>query len=823
MAGLFGTRAQVGALKQTSIQPTGIPGSTFVRPQERRVGGNASALAEALGGLNTALQNFATVKAVEDQDPQSRANQEWIARRQQMGLDQLREEAKNGTPDGIRIREDALNAMLGERANDDFRKAWLEFYNDEFDRTSGDAATEYERMRQEFAAGLPTEIARGSFYRLTKDHFSAWMQKDVEEKVSYAKQELNTTVVDSFRNSIDDARGICGKSAADAARIVFAKSASNRDFLGLSGAEQNETIFQTAQAYALAGDEEMARALLETARPGAGGKTIPALSTVPAYAEKSFRLIEQASITRRKEARKSGLSTMTADEALVDQGAFTEAEAEKRKGGGLYSDDELADMVGRSRRVRLATEAKWQAAKQKQELKAHSEREEDRLYAQAFAAMGRFGGINQIRDIDIPSPTGEGFKTVSRQQQIDAVVRMKEADFTSKQEELVKSGTAPEDARAQVNRLRVDWYAGNKIVNEEWQNTLNGIAGRASMDTLLQKGEVTAYLKDSAKLYRDLKATNPAYLSNVLTDAKSREFLEAYDNAVSNRRMPEDEALTYAAHVTAQPENLKAKSMISRDDADKLARSTLRGLGVDERSSNYAYVMDRVSNLSANGLTDKEIKRKIEEDILSTAVPINGMLVFDHRDLPDDFPELMQEEIKARFEARGKDFGITDPNDLYAVADGSETKWYVMSKSLGGLYPIGSEPITPQMLEARRGIKRAAQEDNVRKLVQAKDAERARLKAEYDADIERDRARIAFWRSKAGTGRGLSKAYADTVADDLERQLDDRMARDRDRIFLTPQQRMKKATDKILPPDEVEAWKKRNGIGERSARDNRGR
>ncbi len=54
MAGLFGTNAQIRPIKQTAIQPTGIPGSTFVRPQQREVGTNSQRLGEALAALNPA-------------------------------------------------------------------------------------------------------------------------------------------------------------------------------------------------------------------------------------------------------------------------------------------------------------------------------------------------------------------------------------------------------------------------------------------------------------------------------------------------------------------------------------------------------------------------------------------------------------------------------------------------------------------------------------------------------------------------------------------------------------------------------------------------
>jgi len=89
--------------------------------------------------------------------------------------------------------------------------------------------------------------------------------------------------------------------------------------------------------------------------------------------------------------------------------------------------------------------------------------------------------------------------------------------------------------------------------------------------------------------------------------------------------------------------------MVDISDADRIAKSTLRGLDVDERSANYEYVMDRISSMSRHGATEREIKDSIEKEILETAVPINGMLVFAKSDLPPDFPELMEIELQARF------------------------------------------------------------------------------------------------------------------------------------------------------------------------------
>lgn len=803
-SGLFGTGARVGPISQTTIQPTGIPGSTFVRAPMREAGGNLRALADALGGLNSALQNFASVQKQQEEDPQSRANKEWIARRQQMSIDELREEARIGSADGIRVREDALNALLGERANDDFRRHWLEFYNTEFDRTSGDAAAEYERLRQEYAAGLPSEIARGSFYRLTSGHFQSWMEKDVEEKVSYAKQEINTTVVASFRNAIDDALNVHGKSAEEAAKAVFEMSASNRDFLGLSGQEQNDTIFRIAEEFALQGREDIARALLEGTRVGADGKTVPPIVKIAGYTDKALRLLEGASKKRDQMVRDNGFHSFVDDDDKILRGAFTTADAEARRGTGLYTDAQLASMVDQSRRNRLSIENKAATEEQRRALRVHSELEEQRVYAQAYSAMSNMGGINRIQDVEIPSATGEGTRKLSKQQIVDAVVSRFEEDMTEHYETLVANGMDPDQARVASNRMRLDWYAGNKIVNEEWSNTLNGIAGRASVDTLLQKGEVSKYLADSAELYRQLKAVNPAYLSTFLKDDASKTFLETFDNAVSNRRMTTEDALNFAATWTAQPEGAKARQMIDHQDAEELATRTLRSLGLDARNSNYSRVMDRIATMSKEGnMTEPEIKKALENEILDTMVPINGVLVEEHADLPDDWPEFMQLELERVASEQGERLGIEDASDLYIVAVSGESKWEVRSKSLGGMR-VG-DAITPATIQAQRTKREAEQAELARKLREAKDAEKAEYQRQYDAEIAAERERIRFWQDAAGNRQRLRKSLAQGIAERLQRNLDERLSRDKDLRDFTPAERGRRRQENIRQQAERNA------------------
>ena len=77
---LFGTRIATPQLRQTALQPAGIPGSTYVRPQQYEAGSNLNALANALGGLNSSLQAFAARREQKANDPNDEANRLFSAK-----------------------------------------------------------------------------------------------------------------------------------------------------------------------------------------------------------------------------------------------------------------------------------------------------------------------------------------------------------------------------------------------------------------------------------------------------------------------------------------------------------------------------------------------------------------------------------------------------------------------------------------------------------------------------------------------------------------------------------------------------------------------
>lgn len=94
--GLFGTNTPRPQLQQTALRPAGIPGSTYVRPQQYEAGSNLNALANALGGLNSSLQAFAARREQKANDPNGDANRLFSAKVAQMSLPSCRQRRPRG-------------------------------------------------------------------------------------------------------------------------------------------------------------------------------------------------------------------------------------------------------------------------------------------------------------------------------------------------------------------------------------------------------------------------------------------------------------------------------------------------------------------------------------------------------------------------------------------------------------------------------------------------------------------------------------------------------------------------------------------------------
>ena len=155
------------------------------------------------------------------------------------------------------------------------------------------------------------------------------------------------------------------------------------------------------------------------------------------------------------------------------------------------------------------------------------------------------------------------------------------------------------------------------------------------------------------------------------------------------------------------------------------------------------------------------------------------------------FPELIYDELNAWFEESGEDYGVNDASDLVVITDGTEGQWWIYNKTTN--YPVGSRPITRRTLDERRQRREQEADARTAALREATGADAVKAKEEYDAGIRKEEARIEYWRNRADSTGRFASSYAAKVADDLQRRLDDRMARDR--LLIEEAPRVRKAAE----------------------------
>ena len=702
MAGLFNSGRTLAPSRAPSLRPAAAAAVSAERPVAIDTGGNAQALAEALAGLSGSVRSFLDTRDAIQSDPASLENREWVARAQTMNAEELAALAESGTHEGIRVREDALWSLMGEKAAADYRRDWSTYYNTEFDRTSGDADAEMEQRREEYAENLPSDMARAAFYRATDNFVDDFVGKDLNDKLGHAKGQIHGAIVDSFGMTAEDALA-GGASAEEAAAAVFDRSASNRQFLGLSGQEQNATVYAAAERAALNGDYDLAYALLHGERKGADGRTVPPLANTPEYAAKSYGLLQDARGVKRTEAREEGFSTFTEVEDQVNAGTFTKEKAEQYRGKGHFSDAELASKVEASAAVRQRTAAAAAKENAEHEAAAGLERRKGQVLASADHQLGALAGVTNIRDVEIPDKDGSGTITITKEEQIDAAVARREDEWRDRQDAMVKDGVPPDQAAAQINAERMAWYSGNNLENEEWSALFTGLPAMASVEILSAGGAGAIQVSRTAELYRTLKAQNPAYAQSLVGDADSRTFLEDYDRGIRVNRLTPEASLLQAARWAEMPEAQKAAMKPPVKVSQAVAERALKDTGADDTPANRAIVAQAVDDIGRQGLTEKAYHKEVGDYLKTSTVPVRGVLVPNHRDMPADFSTVMEARLSELDVSTAKKWNMDEgelKGDLYIVPVSGESKWAVFSKTLGN-QPTG-DYITPADLDAQR-------------------------------------------------------------------------------------------------------------------------
>ncbi|RWN95126.1 MAG: hypothetical protein EOS05_10015 [Mesorhizobium sp.] len=750
--GLFGTNVAAPSIRPVAIAPTGIPGSTYVRPQQKQVGGNLQALADSLGGLNNALQQFGAVSARADKDPDSEANRAFsdsIAGKSLEEVIKTMPEAKN------RIQKDGVLSLVGSKAAYEFRQHITEAYNNGgFDQAHGDFNSWVEGERQKYAKGLPDQAMQAAFFRGTDNWTQQFGEQDMKRKIENTMAERDTAVVDEFRMIADD--GIAAnKGPEDIADAIIKQSGENRTFRGLDGKSQNDTLFRLAEEYALKGRPELVKALLNNKRGGIGP-----LLEVSGYTDKGLSLIQRAETEQQQAANATSFKTRSKLDEDAMYGRLTEEQIVKAKetpGNEWLNDSMAAQYLESSKRNKAQLLAGQAREEEKRRMAFQSTGQRTQAVANAYAELETLGGAQRLKDVEYMGPDGN-MKTLTVKDQQDEVVKRKLSQFQELEDKVVAGNVDPKQAKEEVLKKRIAWFGGNGIVDEDLQKKFNSLQVQSSISRTLEKGEVSKYLGGIAEDYRQLEDINPAYADRLVSDSKSAEFLQNYSVARNDLMGPED-ALIYAAQQSNRTPTQRALGKLTPDDLADDTKKVLNSLDYDAGPSrdNEAWVQDQLNNYTARGLDRDTARQKVMDKLQNHSFELNGKIVIDEDGLPKDAPELFQRALKDAFAVFGKAEGIPDVSDLY-IDKFASGQWIVMSKTKAGPLNFGSRIGLNDLAKKRSEMEReiTAQHEAARS---ANVAARKEARAQLWSAMEDRRKTVEEWELKHSKTHGIVTGY----------------------------------------------------------------
>jgi hypothetical protein len=707
---LYGAGVGAEGVSPEALQPAPLPGSTFVTPVRRSgVGDNAMHLADALGNFNQSLLRFGSQMTRLENDPNSAANQDFANSLYGKSSDELAALSADGRY-RPRIQQDALSSLLGVKAAETYQKDTQEWVGTEFDQNKGDLTSELAKRHKAALDALPNDAARASFYKSTESFNQSLINGDIKRRVDNATSQRNDAILTKNRQIIaeGDQKGWTPEQTAAA---VMAAGKDDRAFIGLDGQTQNGILFQLATELANQGKTELVTAILNDKRGGVGP-----LSSTGDYGNKSLELIAHSQQIRTGLDAKQSLDGLNAVNGEVDKGEFTPDRVEfyKKQYPPLASRsaDFWAGLVSQSANVadrnkKTAIDNITKAALVDQNAQEHSD-----ALSRAVAVASKVGGANNIRDVDIPSKTGDGTETVTAKEQLDYVKAQLDADAENEVQTLVDGGASQADAQNQALSDKLVAYAMRGIVNDDWEKRLQSIP-HEMIPVVANNGQIPPEVMQSVQTYQQLYAKHAEYVNRLVAGNQDAEdFFRMYRVGIEERHMTPDQAVKSAAQFVALPASTRSSTLFNGTDLDNAMSkvnpsffgSFQKFPGWQPNEMDRATVKSIAQSYAGSGLNPTQALNRAAQDLADSSVSVNGRLVRSNdRSFPPDFVPVAQGMLDEYAKQHTDDPLIHSGSDLTLVSTGAD-QWFIVYKDSGAFVRDGGS-ITPQGMSAYRKIK----------------------------------------------------------------------------------------------------------------------
>jgi hypothetical protein len=347
---LFGKRASIDRelerLRPQPIQSAPIGSSQFVEAPKVQTGGNAEALARALGQFSSALAQFGNTQAQKSRSPEAhqKAIDEATAGKTP---EEIYEFMRNeGFDDRPFLQRQAIAALAASGDARKFNVAMADYFSNTedgqgYDWEAGNAIEEINAARMERfeqIKALSGDMPAAAFWRATEKSVERFEDGEFKRMYETAKGKLGDSIFDHLITLGEEAafeqEDLSGEAIA---RLIL----DEMEILpGISNMTRDEQMLMTARVaekYADLGKPKVVKALFELPRGNAG-----ALGRTTKYAKRARDLTLEAHRNERIIAREGEEGVMAILKDAVRDGQFDRQywEGLDQKTRDMYTEEE---------------------------------------------------------------------------------------------------------------------------------------------------------------------------------------------------------------------------------------------------------------------------------------------------------------------------------------------------------------------------------------------------------------------------------------------------------------------------------------------------
>jgi hypothetical protein len=718
---------------RVGLAPAASPVDTYTAPQRAAdpvAPSNTNGwleLADVLKGLEPALASYGNYKHEQHVDAMSREAQERM-----FGLT-LEEAEKLRASGELALRDDpyytdALNQFYGQK-----RAAWRTQDiqsrlrgistagegqpSNAFDPVTGDIDQFLADAQREDMEVLQGGTAQQAFSEMMTGQYENLRSQGMAARDEAAIAQSMDVGTEAYLSSLDEAAAR-NLSAAETVELMRSNKATLKERFGLSNSQIDEIEIEVAGKLAEQGDYAAVYQLLMAPRGD-----VPAIGRKSGELQRVSKIIETAQKKFLENSREDNLdalvtfdhqaATGTLDRDLLKvfrkryPGVITTAKAEQ-----WLTQNELN--ITRRKEELAKAQAKMAAAKAAQDHNAQLATSVDEMFDNG---LGQF-----IPPTQEMTETGKP-KDLSVQAAQKAAV---ERFIYDRSPRIAKTrGETPE----QTFNREAEWFSLNGMVNPQWKNVINAgglMATRAAFGT----DSLPKNVQEGYRLYRQLRAANPALLQAHVSGEQTRLFYDTARIAETYMGMDATEALSFGSDAVQKAMQPNAPDLQPRyNDFKKAVKRSELHPDVVNQGDVSAGIIEIGGAYIAAGLPVEVALEEAQARYDETHEVINGWSVYvadpAARVMPQrlaalgaeplTFPQVVEQELMSSL----KKAGIEDSEDYVPEFRGGK----VYFKELRAGIPVVSPTLGTKGLSMEELLEK--QVDRAERSRRAKEAQAA--------------------------------------------------------------------------------------------------